>query len=44
MIFKGFEKDIRKIGFVRMPETSNAKAIKTAIEEIVNDYEFDKLR
>ncbi len=39
---RNFEKDCVVIGFKRMEGSHNSENIKSAIEAIINDYQFDK--
>ena len=42
IISKTFEKDTLVIGIKSMPGRHNVENIKISVEEIVNEYDFDK--
>jgi hypothetical protein len=42
IIFKTFEKETIVIGMMKMPGPHNAENIKICVEQIVNEYDFDK--
>ena len=44
MISNNFQKSIRVIGMIPTNGSSNAETIKACIEEIVNQFEFDKTK
>ncbi|RNA07371.1 hypothetical protein BpHYR1_034012, partial [Brachionus plicatilis] len=44
IVYSNFQKEIRVVGMVNTNSSSNAESIKSCVEQIINQFEFDKTK